>query len=236
MPRAVELVGITPSNDPQIGGIWVDAVLTEQHQLTNVVTSHPVEDGANIADHVRPEPDTVRMECLITNTPLRLPQSHAEGVSETTKDIETRGSPLFGTRLGPFGEVAVPGPNAKATVRTFEPAFDRVQDVWQELRRMRDIGELVTIRTTLHNYANMVLQEVSVPRTAPRNSMQFTVTAVQILTATSETALSQPDPAVQRAKPSASAGRQEVQALDDGGSESVAGRSAAAFLADWLGG
>lgn len=47
-----------------------DCTLTETHSSSAKATEHPVEEGANVSDHVRPELDRVQIEGVITNTPL----------------------------------------------------------------------------------------------------------------------------------------------------------------------
>lgn len=49
--------------------IEIDVVPKETHDLKNTVTNHPVEVGGDITDHVRPEPDTFSLDCIISNTP-----------------------------------------------------------------------------------------------------------------------------------------------------------------------
>jgi hypothetical protein len=66
-----------------IGTIWIDVSLSETHSLSADVTEHPVEDGVNITDHVRPQPRTVQVEGLVTNHPTELPLSHVGGVQAT---------------------------------------------------------------------------------------------------------------------------------------------------------
>lgn len=51
-----------------IGSIKLDAALTEVHRSSVEVTQHPVEDGADIADHAMRMPDELRIEGVITDT------------------------------------------------------------------------------------------------------------------------------------------------------------------------
>jgi hypothetical protein len=50
--------------------IELDAAIQEQHSGSATVTQFPVETGTNIADHVRQEPDRLRVEGIVSNTPL----------------------------------------------------------------------------------------------------------------------------------------------------------------------
>lgn len=48
-----------------------DAVTSEATEGTAGVTEHPVEEGADVADHVRDELDTVTLEVVVTNQPIK---------------------------------------------------------------------------------------------------------------------------------------------------------------------
>jgi hypothetical protein len=48
-----------------------DAVTKEQTKHTAKVTEHPVEEGANVSDHIRDELDTVTLEVFVTNQPIK---------------------------------------------------------------------------------------------------------------------------------------------------------------------
>lgn len=62
-----------------IAGIWIDCSLREQHGMSAQCTQFPVEDGPNITDHVRLQPETLHIEGLVSNTPLEMPKSQADG-------------------------------------------------------------------------------------------------------------------------------------------------------------
>jgi Dit-like tail protein len=53
-----------------IKGFIIDCVRQETHSFDSDVTSHPVEKGADVTDHVRPRPITVTLECIVSNTPI----------------------------------------------------------------------------------------------------------------------------------------------------------------------
>jgi hypothetical protein len=74
----------------EIGPVWIDVSISEQHSVGADVSDHPVEDGIGITDHIRPTPRTVRIEGLITNHPLELPLTHAG-----TAQVDTQSFALF---------------------------------------------------------------------------------------------------------------------------------------------
>lgn len=48
----------------------LDASLSETHAQDAEATDHPVEQGANITDHVRPKPQMLTIEGFVSNTPV----------------------------------------------------------------------------------------------------------------------------------------------------------------------
>lgn len=71
----------------QTYSIAVDATLRQQHSAPSTVTDHPVETGSNISDHIRPEPDTLTLEGIISNTPIRWPDDHVGESEPETRTI-----------------------------------------------------------------------------------------------------------------------------------------------------
>ena len=53
-----------------IDGFVLDVMVSEEHSFDSMVTRHPVEKGADVTDHIRDEPITVRVEGLVTDTPI----------------------------------------------------------------------------------------------------------------------------------------------------------------------
>jgi len=74
----------------EIGPAWIDVSISESHSIGADVTDHPVEDGIGITDHIRPTPRTIRIEGLVTNHPLELPQTHAGTAQVDTQAFSLR--------------------------------------------------------------------------------------------------------------------------------------------------
>lgn len=219
------LTGIT-TREPNgtIGGIWLDAVVRELHTLRSEVTRHPLESGSDIVDHVRVQPDVVVLECVVTNSPLtgdegqqKVPKSHADGARVVYQGIDVP-APTPGFNLG-FSTVPLgaPGAQSTATIRRFEPKLNRVHNVFEELRAIKEQKRIVDIRTSLTDYVDMVIEEVQIPVEAGEggNVLRFSVTAVSIRTVASKVA-DAPQPKVERAKTTKDAGRVPAKAEDDG--------------------
>lgn len=66
-----------------IEDLVLDAVLSEQHSSSAEVTQFPVETGTNISDHVRQQPDKLRIEGVVSNTPLQSRVASASDVFAT---------------------------------------------------------------------------------------------------------------------------------------------------------
>ncbi len=221
-------VGITTGNNGVLGGIWLDAVVSELHTMRNTATRHPLESGGDVVDHVVSEPDTVVLECKVTRTPIRVPQSHAGGAALLDRDIEVPASETielpFGLEVDTnislgFGSVGVPEallPGRKAVVQFVDGAAGRITEVYAELQAIMRDKRLVDIRTTLRTYESMVVEEVTVPVAGGEGGrvMNFQVTAVAIRTATSRI-VDAPSPIQARAIPSVDAG--VGKAVDDSG-------------------
>lgn len=53
-----------------IDGFEIDVTVSEEHSFDSEVTEHPVESGADVADHVRARPIVVTLEGVVSNTPI----------------------------------------------------------------------------------------------------------------------------------------------------------------------
>lgn len=141
--------------------VTVDATLRETHSAAAEVTEHPVEAGADISDHVRPKPVEVRIEGVITDTPLIGP---LEGAMRA----------IPGLGLGAATLQTAQNLLSKATVA--RGAFDT-------LRKLRDLGEPVTLYTPYRQYFGMVMTDLQVVRdTEGGEGLRFSAAFREVLT------------------------------------------------------
>jgi hypothetical protein len=83
-----------------IGAVQLDASLNETHSGSVDVTQHPVEEGADITDHVRIKPETLSITGIVSNTPLiflaslRESPTRAEEAYEKLRDILRTREPI----------------------------------------------------------------------------------------------------------------------------------------------
>jgi hypothetical protein len=144
MARALFITKLESDN----GLIEVDSCLDETHQLTNTITDHPVEEGFNVTDHSRPDPDRVSLRCFVSNTPLSREQVE-RSVRQGNVDFTTSAAAASNKVLGIDG---------------------RGQETFNQLERMRLNGELLKVVTTLKTYAKsdtegMMIESLTIPRT-----------------------------------------------------------------------
>lgn len=55
-----------------VGGVTLDATISEDHEFNSRVTNFPVEDGSIISDHIIKEPETLQITGIVTDTPLAI--------------------------------------------------------------------------------------------------------------------------------------------------------------------
>ncbi len=136
---------ISRPSPTQIGTLVVDAVLGGGHTFAAEVTQHPVEEGADIADHTRPQPTEISLECVVSNTPL--------GASETRTVEQNR-------------------VQFTSTAPEFDPK--RTTDAYRALIDFRDTGTLLTVVTPLDTFEDLVITSVAIPVQSP-DGLRFTV-------------------------------------------------------------
>ncbi len=188
------LVTISWTDEGAAQVLSFDASVAERHSLVSEVTDHPVESGANIADHIRPVPLELDLEGVISNTPLRTPPDNADGATEIEVKVEGR-SPTVGDIVGSpipvVGAVTrdIPSglPPPTGFVKGFEPEFDRVKNAYDVFLLIRDRGLLVNVFTTLAEYENMAITAVNMPRSAATaNILRFTMQLKEVRIGTTE--------------------------------------------------
>lgn len=169
----VEITFEEPEGSGQLQSIQFDAVVRDTHESTATVTEHPVEQGANISDHVRADLDSIVLEAIVSNFPITQPPTQADGASSSVSDVDL--TDRDGNEIG------------KARVLVFDGEFDRVRSVYDELRRLKDTGTIIGIITSLREYDSMILRAINPSRdVASGNMLTVKVEATQIRIVESE--------------------------------------------------
>lgn len=147
------------------GTVSVDSCLDETHTLVSTITDHPVEEGFNVTDHSRPEPERVSLRCFVSNTPL--------STEQVARSIR-QGIVAFTTSASDSRNLSVKGIDGRGRA-----TFD-------QLERMRVNGELLKVVTTLRTYAKsdtegMMIESLTIPRTRTNyDGLEFTVNLKRI--------------------------------------------------------
>lgn len=167
--------------------LWFDVVTEEAHHLQTEATEHPVEEGADVTDHVRPKVDRVTLSTFVSNTPIIEKTEIAAYIKQTGKLLGVQSGAVEGVELDVklYEPPLTPTPGSvlnalssavanllggkkqfKAQVLKFAKEFDNVQEVYDALQSIRKNGILVNVVTSTRTYRDMCLEDISMNRTA----------------------------------------------------------------------
>lgn len=68
--------------------ILFDAGISESHAAEAFIAEHPVEEGVNISDHIRPKLEELELVVHVTNTPIKAPRNLDTGAADPTVEGE----------------------------------------------------------------------------------------------------------------------------------------------------
>lgn len=68
--RAATAIAIIPAGVPIGSRVKLDATLSQTHDRSIEAPDHPVEEGLNVTDHSRRNPDTLSVNGILTDTPI----------------------------------------------------------------------------------------------------------------------------------------------------------------------
>lgn len=149
---AIELLLGRKVKPPEIGQagtgallLELDLAVSEEHSYRNAVSSYPVEEGLDITDHVRAEPERLTLEGFVTNAPIKYLAALRDNpiTSGAGKDrVVTAYEVLLG--IAGYKMVQPSGSNWGGTALS-KPV-------------------LVDIYTSLRVYTDMILETLTVPR------------------------------------------------------------------------
>lgn len=222
---------------PWIGSVHLDVATAETHTESGEATEHAVEEGSNISDNYRPSPRLISIDATISNTPLKAPLSHPNNVLPVNVEFEWSDPTIkipgidytlpTGGYLGEgFKAVASASgiDKKKGTARGFSPGFDRCADVYAELSRLVQDGEVVSILTAFQPYDNMVIESLSITDVVAEriqnflniNSIDVSMTLKQIRTVSTRlVAAPEPDPTKEAAKGKKDKGKKATAELNE---------------------
>lgn len=186
----------------------LDAAETYGHEHTAETTDRVIDAGATVTDHVRLNPDTMTLEGVVTNSPLR--------AMAPTRD-----------RVVSTQSIKLPDGTGVSVAR-WDATFDRVRQTDELFQQLMESRALLKITTGLRVMENLILT-----RYAPKkdestgNSLAVVLEVKHLRFATTQRATV--TPVVRRAIPPQQRGAQPVdrrsvlaRGLDEGGA--LAGR------------
>ena len=205
----------------ELAAVQVDAAVRESHVSSAHATDLAVERGANVTDHVRPQPFQLTVEGIVTNAPIDQPSTQMDGATGAmtqvsidvprAEELRANRNEVAGGRAG-LGREAGPGTIA-ANVWMWSSQFDRVRTVNEVITNLMSTGTLVKIVTGLREYEDMVIENFEVVRSAQvGEALAFTLSAKQVRIVDSET-VSLPEPREPRGRPGQNRGRQDGESV-----------------------
>lgn len=197
--------------------VYFDVVLTERHGFENDITEFAVEDGANITDHVRPNPLTVTLEVVKSNEPISDDPEHNLGAIIGSIPISP---PVFTPplNLNPFALTSAaeagigglisppaPTPTAVAVLQMPSASADIPSDTMAELIILRNTATLINLTTRWGTFPDMVIEKLETDRDKDTGlAMKATITFRKLRIVNTQTVTA---PAIPRAKPTVSKGQ-----------------------------
>lgn len=179
----------------RIDSVALDAVVSESHSLGGEPTMHPVEEGDAISDYYRPKPRTVEIEGIISDTPIRKPGSHADGITRKQYSFDYPHE-RYGQQLGPI-PISIMGPPLHGHTTGFSAPINRVIPTWLAFVAIVEQHKIISIVTRFETYTNMVI--TCLDATPKGHSYAFRCKAQQIRVVSSAVSDLNAMPAIPRA-------------------------------------
>lgn len=192
MPAATLVYNATPTT---LGSLEVDCTVSESHTAENDVTMNPVEGASARTDHIRPMPEQITIEGLVSGTPT------------------PKGTGRVATHTDPSGKThrftsAVSESDSTGGISRLEAAA-------AALYKILNGGELVTVVTGTRTYENMAMKSLAINKTAKTGfALPFTAVFIQVKTVdllTTERLASQVSGSALGAKPLQKDGKQPTK-------------------------
>ncbi len=153
--------------------LYFDVCTEESQELVSTATEHPVEEDANVADHVKKELDHVTLEVFVSNEPIYDINSRGGKVAKIPIKVAHYRAPLAPTPGAIFsaggnalkdGIGALLGKKEEYAMQVlqWDTAFDAVSDTLEELEKLRDEVQLVNVVIPSKVYSNMHLAHIAV--------------------------------------------------------------------------
>jgi hypothetical protein len=195
------MITITYEDDSgAVVSVKFDVDTQETHELSNVITEHPVEKGADISDNIQPQLDQFTIEGYVSDAPTFSNPGVLDLATFAGVELQLSAHPLptkftAGAAANAlFDLVTGKGGNPTATMLTFDSLPSRKKALYDLLRGIRDNARVCRVLTPMHDYDDMVLQQLTSTRSPDSGSgAVFSVVFKQIRFVTSDVTLA-PEP------------------------------------------
>jgi len=211
--------------------ITFDVIEAETHETISEITSHPVESGVEITDHIRPQPDRLSLVAYVTNQPiyvnpltergellnfpLEIPEyfPSAEALLTSPGGALRFGAGALGDAIGDL--VGLGGPSG-AQLLAFSEPFNAIVETYEALIELQKNGVALAVFTPVRAYEDMVLERVSTPRTVGDAGVAFQIDVRQLRIVESGVVAAPPIPVEPRGVPESAKGGQGAKPPDAG--------------------
>lgn len=201
--------------DASVQLIEMDAIISEGISESVSITSHPIEDGSQLSDHVSENPVKLTMDCFVTNTPVRAPSNQNDGIVGVKESILLAVLDRAPKRRAGGPRDGEPAPEQSSTVEyrstvlSFPDTMKRVKSVFDLLTERMYDGQLFTVNTSIRSYNDMMLESVETLIEA-KGGNSITMKLVFVKVTIVSTVEVKAKPATQRAKKKDSPGPQST--------------------------
>lgn len=186
-------------------------VVSEVMRGAAIVTEHPIEDGVNLTDHIRPENPSVGLEVIISDTPISRDTTYDNGTFRTISlvGIPERPSPPIGTPGSGTRFLSREKPaNPVQLIALQFDEFDPRVDILNSLISIKDNSKLCQVYTSILRYDSMAMVSLDATRSvADGSGLRISMDFRKIKKATLEV-VAAPQPAEPRGAPTKAAGNE----------------------------
>jgi hypothetical protein len=179
-----------------------DGDMQETHELGAAVTEHPVEDGPDIADHIRALPRRYAVEGIVSDSPTLSSPGAVDKLNQVEIELQLPEYPQqISISAGIQAGISALGdaifgadPPLKVRMLRFENFESRKRAFLDLLEQAVTEGRLVRVITSMKEYDGMAIESVTCTR-APDDgdAAMFVVSLKQISTVTSDVTIA-PEP------------------------------------------
>lgn len=195
MKQVVDLSFIEWLDDGQIPQrLYPDIIQTYSGTATAQLTTHPIETGANIVDHYRPDTTVLAVTAIFADTPLRGDLS--TGYPGGAKSVQLNYAPEPPAKFAPTlaAVSAVEGllgltKSRPETIEmiTFDSPPKRGAEAWSTFLDMRDKARILRVKLPIGEFFPVMLVSVEPSQNSDGDMTTFALSFQEVQYATTDT-------------------------------------------------